>query len=581
MASRQLSGHLFLFGFVVTVLAAAVARAEDWPTYRHDISRSGVTVEQLKLPLSESWVFKSRQAPQPAWEDPKPEPVGGWHGLIEQRRNHFDDVFQPVVADGFVYFGSSADNKMYCLDAATGKTRWTRITGGPIRLAPTLAEGRLYFGSDDGYAYCLDAKDGSVVWKFHAAPEDRHVLGSGKMISLWPLRSGVLIDDGIAFFCAGLFPAEGVFFYAVDAKSGRKIWCNDSCGEQPQSRISPQGYLLASESQLFVPMGRVSPAAFDRRDGRLVRENYFMHEIGGAYALLADNDVYTGTGKIIAYDQKSSKSRFAFTGGLQLVVGGDTSYVATDSEITAIDRKKYPSSYKRHLAALDSIKQLKAKFKKQKGAKAEQYKSQMASLKSKLVKAQAELDACTKWRYPTECSEALILAGNTLFAGGKGQVVAVDTTTGKQLWAGKVDGMAKGLAVAAGRLLVSTDKGLVYCLAPQGTPQGGQTAESLTPNPFADSPNGPMLREAAQTILRETGVRRGFCLVLGLETGELALELAKQSELMVYAVSPDAKKVAAARKALDAAGVYGSRVCVEQWPLNKVPYSNGINISVS
>ncbi|MEA1950508.1 MAG: PQQ-binding-like beta-propeller repeat protein, partial [Planctomycetota bacterium] len=228
--------------------------------------------------MSESWVFKSRQAPQPAWEDPKPEPVGGWVGLVELRRNHFDDVFQPVAADGSVYFGSSADNKIYCLDAATGKIRWTKITGGPIRLAPTLAGGRVYFGSDDGYAYCLDAKDGSVAWKFHAAPEDRRVLGSGKMVSLWPLRSGVLVDNGIAYFSAGIFPAEGVFFYALDAQSGRKIWCNDSCGEQPQSRVSPQGYLLASESQLYVPMGRVSPASFDRRDGRLVRENYFQHE---------------------------------------------------------------------------------------------------------------------------------------------------------------------------------------------------------------------------------------------------------------------------------------------------------------
>ena len=34
--------------------------------------------------------------------------------------------------------------------------------------------------------------------------------------------------------------------YAVDAATGRRLWCNNTGGESPQSRISPQGYLLAS-----------------------------------------------------------------------------------------------------------------------------------------------------------------------------------------------------------------------------------------------------------------------------------------------------------------------------------------------
>ncbi len=579
MTCKQQSVKLLLYGFLATMLVATVARAEDWPTYRHDTARSGVTSEKLDLPLVESWAFKSTHAPRSAWDDPKPEPVGGWYQLIELRRNHFDDVFQPVAADGAIYFGSSADNKVYCLDAATGKIRWTKITGGPVRLAPTLADGRVYFGSDDGYAYCLDAKDGSVVWKFHAAPEDQHVLGSGRMISLWPLRTGVLIDDGIAYFGAGIFPAEGVFLYAVDADTGRNIWCNDTCGEKPMSRISPQGYMLASKSHLYVPMGRVSPAAFDRRDGRLVYETYFGHETGGTYALLAGNHLFTGTEEMIAYDRKSPRNRFAWFGGRQLIVTRDISYMATDREMTAINRKNYPEASRRRLAALKETRRLRPKVyqaKKHNKSQEEIKKHQDALTleENKFKKAKADMDACVRWRCPTKCPDALILAGNTLFAGGKNQVVAVDATTGKQLWNGKVEGTAKGLAVADGRLLVSTDKGLIYCFGPSGTPQHGRVTETIKENPYADSPTGPMFRQAAETILSETGVKRGFCLVLGLETGELALELARRSELMIYAVSPDADKVAAARKTLDAAGVYGDRVCVEQWPLDNVPYSD-------
>ena len=269
---------------VVTLLGGALAFAEDWPAYRHDMARSGITAEKVSPPLEPAWVLKARHAPQPAWGDPKPGPV---EDILELRRMHFDDVFQPVAAGGAVYFGSSANNKVYCLDAVTGEIRWTKITGGPVRLAPMVAGDRVFVGSDDGYAYCLRAGDGSVLWKFRAAPEDRRVLGHGKMISMWPLRSGVLVDDGIAYLSAGVFPAEGVFLYAVDAGNGREIWRNDTCGEAPQSRISPQGYLLASRSNLYVPMGRVSPARFDRRDGRLLRDSpFFGKTVGGSYALL-------------------------------------------------------------------------------------------------------------------------------------------------------------------------------------------------------------------------------------------------------------------------------------------------------
>ena len=138
------------FALLIAFAAPAVAPAGDWPTYRYDIARSGITTEQVKTPLTQCWVYQPRHAPEPAWGDPKPEPV---EGILELRRIHFDDVFQVAVAKGAVYFGSSANGKVYSLDAATGRVRWTQLTDGPIRLAPTVAEGRVYVGSDDGRAW--------------------------------------------------------------------------------------------------------------------------------------------------------------------------------------------------------------------------------------------------------------------------------------------------------------------------------------------------------------------------------------------------------------------------------------------
>jgi outer membrane protein assembly factor BamB len=62
----------------------------------------------------------------------------------------------------------------------------------------------------------------------------------------------------------------------------------------------------------------------------------------------------------------------------------------------------------------------------------------------------------------------LLLAGGTLFAGGKAKVAAHDAATGRELWTHSVRGRAYGLAVANGALLVSTDLGSIVCFRSAG-----------------------------------------------------------------------------------------------------------------
>ena len=420
---------------VVWFTGPASLHGADWPAYRHDNARSGITAEQLTYPLTERWVYQAAHSPRPAWGDPKPIPL---EDILELRRVHFDDVFQVVSASGRVYFGSSADHHVYCLDLEKGTICWSYLTGGPIRLAPTLAAGKLYVASDDGHAYCLNAADGTLVWQLRGAPEDRCVLGQGKMISLWPSRTGVLVDRDIAYFAMGVFPTEGVFLYAVDASTGRVIWKNDTTGEKPQSRISPQGYLMASATRLYAPMGRVSPAAFDRKNGNLVYETSFGKQVGGSYALLAGDDVYTGTEEIIAFHQ-ATRDQFATFPGRRILVTDKTFYVATNTELMAMDR---------------------------------------ATKK-------------TAWRVRCHAADELILAGDTLVAAGGNQVTAVSAADGKKRWQTAVDGAAKGLAVADGQLLVSTDKGWIYCFGPESQTDHGVVRQPVDRDPFADAPARP------------------------------------------------------------------------------------------
>ena len=102
-----------------------------------------------------------------------------------------------------------------------------------------------------------------------------------------------------------------------------------------------------------------------------------------------------------------------------------------------------------------------------------------------------------------------------------------------------------------------------------GPPNSLDTSFNYRPRPV---PSGAALyprdatamryARAADHILRETGVTKGYCLVCGFGDGQLAYELARRSELIIVAVDEDAESVARARQRLSQAGVYGSRITV-------------------
>ena len=88
---------------------------------------------------------------------------------------------------------------------------------------------------------------------------------------------------------------------------------------------------------------------------------------------------------------------------------------------------------------------------------------------------------------------------------------------------------------------------------------------------------------AAQTILADSGVDRGYCLDYGCGDGRLAYEIARRSHLQVVGVSTDRRAIAEGRRLLLAAGVYGSRVTLRHVAsLDRVPFPElSMNLVVS
>ena len=74
----------------------------------------------------------------------------------------------PACGDGSIYAVLLArDNGMnagrvVALDARNGRTRWSRKLPSRAESSPLIDHGRVYFGSDDGTVYSLNARDGSL-----------------------------------------------------------------------------------------------------------------------------------------------------------------------------------------------------------------------------------------------------------------------------------------------------------------------------------------------------------------------------------------------------------------------------------
>lgn len=466
-----------LVWMLVLVVSIPLA-AETWPTYRHGRSRNGLTAERLPNDLSLHWRFVSSQTPKPAW--PKPGE--------ERPRMHSDAALHVAAAGGKVFFGSSVTDEVYAINADTGQLVWRFYTEGPVRFAPSVADDRVYVGSDDGHLYCLDARNGSLLWKYRPGPTAEKVLGNGRMISLWPVRTGVLVEDGVVYGTAGVFPYEGLYLYALDAQNGDVIWRNDTIGDHSHEMafggITPHGYLLASEDLLYVPTGRAMPAAFNRQTGEFHFWAAPGGKQGGTWTLLDGDRLiagvdHSGAPRKLAYEATSGKrtgDAFAWFPGIDIVLQENIAYILTAESVYAIDRNVHAEAVEKVSTSAAQRKTLakertqlrdKQKAETLDAADAQRIERRIEEVRELtnqcLVEERRLRENCYLWRQELTDFESLIVADEMLFVGGAGRVVGLEARSGRQIWDSAVAGTAVGLAAAEGHLIVSTDQGHVLC----------------------------------------------------------------------------------------------------------------------
>ncbi len=475
--SQSLPGA-FLCAALISALPWRVSAA-DWPTYRHDNRRSGITLEALEPPLQPAWTYTSPTPPQTAWSGPaKWDAYANIRGL-ESMRN-FDPAFFVTVVGDSVYFGSSADDAVHCLDAEKGTEKWVFGADGPVRLPPSWHDGKVYFGSDDGYAYCLDAVRGALKWKWKPSGQETLVWNNGKLISHWPCRTGVLVQDDIAYFGASLLPWEESYLCAVDAQTGAKE--GPGRFQVAFEHLTMQGAMLATDTRLYLPQGRQRPEMFERATGRAIG-GFGGSGQGGVFAILSRTDEFVhgqgqnhgSGGELRGFDANSRDYFVTFPKATRIVVTEEVAYLNTGTELAGFARARYVELAKHQAQLQARQKTIQEQLKKLRGqgsgAESDKLKEELKGIEPELAATAEKMAACFLWKTSADFPHDLVLAGKTLFAGGEGRVAAFDSASGKELWSAPMTGKAHGLAVANGCLYVSTDRGSIRCFrASAGSP---------------------------------------------------------------------------------------------------------------
>ena len=332
------------------------------------------------------------------------------------------------------------------------------------------------------------------------------------------------------YFSGGIWPSDGVFLHALEAATGKVVWTNTETGgvrmAQPHggaeaaSGVSPQGYLLATDTSLIVPTGRAVPAMFERGNGKL--RYYHLQknqQRGGTRVMLAEGS-FVNAGCLFDVATGDLKSQLgmgpvvAIPGG---VVRGEGRSLATYrwKDVQKIDRKGV--SFAARVLEQENV----------------------APLEREVLE--------------------FIITGVDAVVGCDGLITAIDYNTQRnQWWKHEVEGRVLGLAAGNGRVVATTDRGGVYLF--DGDPAA---APKATTKIEEERPLDATALAEAKAVLDAGGIRAGCAVVLDAGHADFALALARQSDLQIIAVETDEGTATAARLRQAKAGLYGTRVAVQ------------------
>jgi polyvinyl alcohol dehydrogenase (cytochrome) len=210
---------------------------------------------------------------------------------------------QPSIVDGRLFFGTQ-DGTVYALDARTGCTYWSFKGGATVRSALVLektAAGRsvAYFGDVQANAYAIDAQNGELLWKTKLDPHPvARITAAPKVYNgrvYVPVSSVEEVPAANASYPCCTFRGSVV---ALDASTGKQIWKSYAIPDEPKpTRKNSAGTQL---------MGPAGAAIWSSPTLDLDRKLIYV-ATGNAYT-----EPHTGySDAIIAFDMETGAMRWS------------------------------------------------------------------------------------------------------------------------------------------------------------------------------------------------------------------------------------------------------------------------------
>ena len=239
----------------------------QWSTHRGDGRRGAFLPVELSQNLKKNWSIRIA------------EPTRSISGKAWQLRTG-NSVTAATVRRNTAYVSDVNAGRLVAVDLISGKEQWEFQASGRVDSPPTIAQGKCVFGSHDGYVYCVDAKSGSPVWKYLAAPADRRIIAYSGLESAWPVAGATLVRDGNVYFAAGRAPDAdgGIEVIGLKLDTGKAVWRKTIEGGSFKGLCD---FPIDGEDNIFL-----SNYAFNPQTGENAEAADSLHLKGGKVGLL-------------------------------------------------------------------------------------------------------------------------------------------------------------------------------------------------------------------------------------------------------------------------------------------------------
>ena len=427
----------------------APAGVDDWPVYRCDGARSGIATSKASSGLKPKWTAK-----------------------LATRGSAL------TSAAGKVFVADIDTHTLYALDGGDGETVWQFTADGRIDSPPSYYKGMVFFGSRDGWLYCLRATDGELVYRFKDLP-DRLICAFGQFESAWPVSGSVLVLDGKIYFAAGhsSFLDGGMFLYCLDPATGKVLNSRGVYGPFDETTGFPVA-AKGAEAQAGFKNGIL----VSRGDGIHLRQKSFGEDLSDAST--GQPHILPITGFLDAQPQHrtgwmlASSVRWWQSGVKDILVSDGTDAYEVEGFPVYHNHSYFDprrSGYKL-IASTAGAPPPAEPEKPKRGGKSKKKTKSRGSQRSE------------KWRTNIPITgKAIGLAGDVLFVAGEpmtfkgdvshktyadayagklgGRLLAVSATDGKTLAEYKLNAAPAwdGIAIAGGQLFISLADGSVQC----------------------------------------------------------------------------------------------------------------------